>query len=199
MSSPCQRGGVPPVYPFGLSAGNSGGIVRFGRLGVDFGAAAGLRLAALQVFPQGGLKPLLAPLFLGQFWAVRSIGAKLERDEAAEKAGDSRERFVTDFEALLLRFPMRRGKRRPGFSALFTRMGSMTTAFSRLCRRAAIAKMLQHFHDRLELPLGLLRPDERWALRLLPPTASAMRPACRRGGQTGRVRGAFRSSGSRAA
>jgi hypothetical protein len=51
------RTGVPPVYPFGLSA--------------DFGALARLRLAALQVFPQGRLQPLRAALFLGEFGPFR--------------------------------------------------------------------------------------------------------------------------------
>jgi len=71
MSNPLHYG-----LPVLLVGGKSGGIVGFCRVpqvrafAWAFGAAAGLCLAALQVFPQRRLKALVAPLFFG-FRTVR--------------------------------------------------------------------------------------------------------------------------------
>ena len=54
-----------------LVRANSGGIVGFRRSPRCFGAAARLRLAPLEVFPQRRLQALLAPRLFGGFRAVR--------------------------------------------------------------------------------------------------------------------------------
>src|SRR4051812_14512164 len=108
---------------------------------------------------------------------------------------------MTDFGALLLRFSYAvAANDGAGFSALFTEDGVYDDGFfGEYAGRAAIAKMLQHFHD--------TGSNYRWdffdpmsdAHAGMRASASAMRPACpaRRANRSySRV---FRSSGSRAA